>query len=166
MSNVGEKLYSGLATVGRYESTGLYIAMSIFSILAIGVGIYYFVKNPKYNKVVARIWAVPACRLANRGNTCDLEVEYKVGKKYFKTLVRQNYPFSINKNSLVGKNIDLYYDPKKPSTTTLSPVSRNIGIGLIILGVVIFVIGYYGNKTIQKDGDYAAYRGLQNIARL
>lgn len=172
MNNVGNEIYSGLASYGQFVATiGLVIGV-IIGIILLSVGIYLLVENSKktYKNVKGTVLESPQCTLQgnSQGNntyTCYITVQYQIdGQTKISRIISYNNKTQLNS----GDTITLYYDSSnsniESTLTTDNPLNTNIlgwifvGFGILLL--VGSVVTYY---LAQKSQTFAAFEGAENL---
>lgn len=151
--DVGNKIYSGAASVGVAWSFIGAIICTIFAVLMIVGGIYllFFVKM---EKIQAKVVAVS-------GNEITVNFTYN-DDQYRKTI-------NSNKNSYtVGDNIDVCINKKDKNldNVTVECNSKKTGALLILSGIVLGGLGWFWYWAVRKWKFLAAAQGVSGAVRL
>lgn len=161
--DIGNQLYSGAASYGRFMALVSLIIVSIISIILVSISIYLILKKNIYTGSVEGVINTIECQ-TNTNNkqktaTCNLNVTYIVNnKKYTHDVITSNIHYSK------GDNISIKYDQNNPENIQKNRLN-NKSIGFIMLGIAAFlmlvvVIYYY---VVNKYQFAAAAAGISNV---
>jgi maltodextrin utilization protein YvdJ len=152
--SVGDEIYSGAASFGRIYA---WISAVIGTLIAICMCIFgvYIIQHKRHLKTVDGEVTKTSydCSTQTQDKsttkTCKFDVTYRVdGTDYKDTF------FSTNTPSLEEK-ITIWYDPNHPEKGEINPISKTIGIVLIVLSIVV-IIGVWVSVWLTKRYKFAA----------
>ena len=140
MAAVGQNIYGGLAQLGKLQATlGLVLAFCIAASCCASGGVT--IKNAAADKHTATASAVVS------GATCTSNVCTGTGTY---TVSGQTYTLGVTTGVPAPANVNIIYDPVKPSDAIQNKTSPAVGYALIMGGfclVMCALIGYWLTMT-------------------
>ena len=160
---------TGLASVGRIESTISLVVAIIIGIIALAVGIYLITQNQNNTANVTGTVTGGQCSMVRgtKGSisyNCNLTVTYTVNNVVY----TQPVSGSTTQQYVIGNTVNLSYNVNKPSVVQFkSAVSAHTaGYILIAVGVCCLLFGGLKYYFIHKSKTLAALDGLGTVARI
>lgn len=143
---LGDKLYNGAASFGRFNAIiGIIIASFIGGIFII-IGLFLLIKKNRYtNKVEATVKTATCNKITNAEQqpiiSCALTLEYHVNGKLINGTLYTN-----DREYKIGDKFPVYYNDQNPQDVLLKPSSNKM-LGGILLGVglvlILFTVLHY-----------------------
>jgi anionic cell wall polymer biosynthesis LytR-Cps2A-Psr (LCP) family protein len=138
---VGEDVYDGAATFGRFMAWIGLIICAIIAIILIIVGVYLLTHPGKYTAKTKGIVTKSDCRAFTERNgshnmSCDVTAEYEVEGTQLETRVLLT---GESNETRPGQAMELVYDPRNPQDAKKKLLSRAT-IGWILIGIAIFIV--------------------------
>jgi hypothetical protein len=137
---LGENVYDGAASFGRFMSWVSLIVGHFIGILLIIIGIYLLMAKTDYTQTTSALIKEATCTeppvsSENKQYNCTLKLEYIVdGKQYEKMFNSTDKKYSPN------TSITIFYNPKDPNDIILNGNAMKLG-GVICILFGLFIIG-------------------------
>ena len=158
--NLAENMYEASVTFGRIVAYFQLFGGITIGIICLLIGIYLLRKKPLEGKGVAKVTAI-SCDSTNIQNNkpCTATVQYVAADG-------KQYSAIINGTYIIGQEIVINYDPKYPQNASQSLSTKNIGIGLIVVGTLITLGAILWFYLVQKYKIAAAAAGVGEAANI
>lgn len=158
--SVSNDVYSGLSTYGRFSSIMGLVVVGLIGLVLILIGAIILRHKSRHTKsVIANIQSAN-CTTSNKSTSCTLNVQYTVDSKSYTATVTTNN----NVYYMSDSKVEIYYNPSNPSDATFRPMSKGLGIGLIVGGLVLILLGGLNVYFTMKSKTYAAIEGGVGLA--
>ena len=156
MAAVGQNVYGGLAQLGKFQATlGLVLAFCIAASCCASGGVT--IKNAASDKHTATASAVVS------GATCTSNVCTGTGTY---TVSGQKYTLGVTTGVPAPANVDIMYDPAKPSDAIQNKMSPAIGYALIGGGFCLVLCAVFGYWLTNTYKPIAALGGASAIGQI
>ncbi len=135
--DVGNDVYNGLATFGRFVAILGTILGILIGIVLIIFGIINVARpGARMNVIKAKVTSATCVNTTNSGTTCTLGVEYVVNNAKLNGTIQTTQGIYN-----VGQIIEILYDPANPANISQKQISRlSLGILLIVVGSFIILL--------------------------
>lgn len=174
-AGLGEDIYEGSATFGRFMAWISLIISVIIGGVLIGLGIRMLLKKKQWtNKVTGNV-VNAICNTSNVTNctggkdstcttepmtSCDLNIEYTVGQEEYVSRLLMEEKTNLHKR--VGEKVEVFYKDSDPSIISRDGDGSKKLVGWILVGfgigvIIIASISFY---VVQKFKFAAAASGV------
>jgi len=134
-NNLGNQIYDGAASFGRFMSIVSLVIGSIIAIVLLVIGFYLLFTKTKYTgETDGKVTSVNCSTQAGKGSSCSAVVEYTVKNITYKTTL------NTSGSLYEGQIFKMVYIPEEPAKAQVKGISRKV-IGGILIGVAVFVFG-------------------------
>lgn len=140
---VGDDLYDGAATFGRFMATISLVIGVLTGLILIGISIYLLVTPARYTELTtakvneAKCDRVPTGDSRGFMNDCIMKIEYTVDGKQ---IVKDHN--SKGKYYSVGDTIKIRYDPSNPEDFSTSMSRKTVGWILLAIGIPVIFLSW------------------------
>jgi hypothetical protein len=141
---IGDDLYDGAATFGRFMATVWLVIGTIIGLVLLGISLYLLLTPPKYSEhttakvIEAKCDRVPTGDSRGMVNDCLLKIEYTVDDKH----IVKDYNSKSSTYYSVGSELKIRYNPDNPEDFTTAISRKVVGWILLAIGLVIMVISW------------------------
>jgi hypothetical protein len=142
---IGDDLYDGAATFGRFMATVWLVIGTIIGLVLLGISLYLLLTPPKYSEhTTAKVIEAKCDRVStgdSRGsaNNCNMKIEYTVDDK---KIVQDHSVFQSSTYYSVGSELKIRYNPDNPEDFTTAVSRKTVGWILLAIGLVVMVISW------------------------
>jgi hypothetical protein len=168
--SVVKDIYDGTASFGRFMSVFSAVLMTIICSAFIYVGAKAALNKHVMLKTIAKIKASKCVVSSNVRSSaesiirysCNFSLEYNIDGIDYTTDVSNQYE---NQSYEVGDSINIYYYPGSPGSNirTNAPLSKGLGMGLVVLSVFIIVLAWVWVVLARKFKVVAAAQGIRAL---
>lgn len=163
MTNLGDQIYSGTATIGR---VGAVIGAVFATILGIGMIIFGIITvRKRVHRTVKTVATVTSANCTPKVADDSTSVEYLCALG----LDVHHHAASLDLTSAikykVGDSISIYYDPHNPSDVRMESdnTSHFAGWVLFVMGLFLITFPWLWVYATQKSKDVAAVGGAMGV---
>lgn len=137
MSSLGEDLYTGGSSFGKFMALISAIVASAISLGLIAFGIYILMKKDPHTQSANALIKSGTCIQVPSGEyQCDLDILFYPNKVTTPVMTRISFSSRVAYSD--GQRITIYYDPSDPTSVSIKSMNPKIlGWGCIVAAVVI-----------------------------
>ena len=159
LSDIGDSIYSGTATLGRVRAIVFAVIFTILAIILIFYGVKNLLTKDKLTSTVPGVVTKIECQ--NGQHICDLEVEYHVNDKVY---VLKEINSALTMIPQVNQTVTVYFDPENPNSARAEELTpKQLGTTFIVGAFVLLLLSWVGVWLTQKFKFYAAAQGTGTI---
>jgi hypothetical protein len=143
MASLGEELYTGGSSFGKFMALISAVVASVISLGLLAFGIYVLVKKDPHTASANALVKTATCMATPSG-----EYECYLGVLFYpdrvSTPVIANITFSSRVAYVEGQHLTIYYDPSNPTSISIKKMNPKIlGWGSIVAAVVISASAWF-----------------------
>ena len=131
--DLGNQLYDGAASFGRFIAIAWFIFLTIISIICFIVGLFFIFSKNKYSSETTG--KIVGTQCPTSATFCNSVIEYTVNNNKYKI------SDTTSKGSFEGATVSIVYDPANPNNAKIKGANKLI-VGCILLGVAIVIFGF------------------------
>jgi len=163
--SVGDEIYSGAAGFGRIYSWISAVIGTLIAICMFIFGIYIIQHKSHLKSVDGKVTKSSYdCSIQtvdkNTTNTCKFDVKYTVNN------IEYTNTFSSTSMVSVDETITIWYDPNNPANGEFNPISKTIGVVLIVSSIVVILIVWFWVWLTKRSKFAAAGMGTAAVINM
>jgi hypothetical protein len=136
--SIGDEIYSGAAGFGRIYSWISAVTGTLMAICLFIFGVYIIQHKSHLKSVDGKVTkssydCSTQTQDKNTSTTCKFDVKYTVDNIDYENTLSSTNVFSV------GETITIWYDPNNPEQGEFNPISKTVGIVLIVSSIFVIV---------------------------